>query len=157
MTLIADVFPMLRNPKNVVRSMSQKSRFRGPFVKQHRKPVQTRLKHELQDLYDIYWSLWTQLSFKMSLLEICKILRLFLNTLTDDDKYYLLNSDNIMQPIQTQLSEKEKTFCQFFSLFLKYNFNFEHFQKKKMTLIVDVFPKLRTLSKTSRFRGTSKE
>ena len=131
MTLIADVFPMLRNPKNVVRSMSQKSRFRGPFVKQHRKPVQTRLKHELQDLYDIYWSLWTQLSFKMSLLEICKILRLFLNTLTADDKYYLLNSDNIMQPIQTRLSEKEKTFCQFFSLFLKYNFNFEHFHKKR--------------------------
>ena len=67
----------------------------------------------------------------MSLLEICKILRLFLNTLTADDKYYLLNSDNIMQPIQTRLSEKEKTFCQFFSLFLKYNFNFEHFQKKR--------------------------
>ena len=32
-TLIADVFSHLRNPKNVVRSMSRKSCFRGPFHK----------------------------------------------------------------------------------------------------------------------------
>ena len=41
------------------------------------------------------------------------------------------------------LSRKQKTFSQFFSSFLKSSFNLEHFQKK-MTLIADVFPKLRT-------------
>ena len=30
MTLIADVFPKLPTPKNLVRSMPKKSRFRGP-------------------------------------------------------------------------------------------------------------------------------
>ena len=35
MTLIADVFPLLRNPKNVVKQVSKKSSFRGPFGKQH--------------------------------------------------------------------------------------------------------------------------
>ena len=41
MTLIADVFLKLRTPKNVVISMSEKSRFRGPFVNQHGKRTQT--------------------------------------------------------------------------------------------------------------------
>ena len=35
MTLIADVFPQLRTPKNVVKEISKKSPFRGPFQKQH--------------------------------------------------------------------------------------------------------------------------
>ena len=41
-------------------------------------------------------------------------LRLFLNTLTVNDKHYLLNRDNLTQPIQIQLSQKQKTFSQFF-------------------------------------------
>ena len=46
MTLIADVFPKLRTSKNVVRSMSKKSYFRGPYRKQDDKRVQTMLKLE---------------------------------------------------------------------------------------------------------------
>ena len=37
MTFSADVFQELRIPKNVVRSMSKKSHFTGPFVKQYGK------------------------------------------------------------------------------------------------------------------------
>ena len=48
------------------------------------------------------------------------MLRLFVNTLTVDDEYSFFNGENLTQPIQTQLSQKEKTFCQFFSAFLKY-------------------------------------
>ena len=69
----------------------------------------------------------------------CKILRLFVNTLSDKDKYCLLYRDNLTQPIQILLSQKQKTFSQFFSAFLKSTLNFESFQKK-MTLIADVFP-----------------
>ena len=43
MTLIADLFPKLRTPKNVVRYMSKKSRFQGPFDRQHVKRVETLL------------------------------------------------------------------------------------------------------------------
>ena len=46
---------------------------------------------------------------------IYKILRLFVNTLTADDKHYLLNRDNLTQQIQMQLSQKEKTFSNFFN------------------------------------------
>ena len=75
------------------------------------------------------------------MLVLWKSLRLFVNTLTDNDKYCLLYRDNLTQPIQILLSEKQNTFSQFFSAFLKSTLNFEHFQKK-MTLIADVFPKL---------------
>ena len=43
MTLLADLFPKLRTPENGVRYMSKKSRFKGPFDKQHGKRVQTLL------------------------------------------------------------------------------------------------------------------
>ena len=55
---------------------------------------------------------------------------MFFNILTADDKYSLLNRDNLRQPIQMQLSQKQKTFSQFVSPFLKAKLNFEYFQEK---------------------------
>ena len=59
-----------------------------------------------------------------------KLVRLFLNTLTADDKHYLLNRDNLTQPIQMQVSQKQKNFSQIFFAFSKYILNFKHFPKK---------------------------
>ena len=53
MTLIADLFPKLRTPKNVVRYMSKKSRFKGPFDRQHGKRVQRLLQSDPQHRYHI--------------------------------------------------------------------------------------------------------
>ena len=61
---------------------------------------------------------------------IYKILRLFVNTLTADDKHYLLNRDNLTPPIQMPLSQKQKTFPQSFFAFLKSILNFKHLTKK---------------------------
>ena len=41
-------------------------------------------------------------------------LRLFLNALTVDEKHYLLTRENLTKTIRTKLSQKQKTFCQFF-------------------------------------------
>ena len=60
----------------------------------------------------------------------CKILRLFVNTETADDKYSLINRDTLTQHIQIQLSLKQETFPQFFAAFSKPILNFEYFQKK---------------------------
>ena len=54
MTLIADFFPKLGTPKNVVRYICKKSRFKGPFDRQHGKRVQTLLRSEPQHRYHIY-------------------------------------------------------------------------------------------------------
>ena len=53
MTLIADLFAKLRNPKNVVRYMSKKSRFKVPFEEKHGKRVQTLFPSEPQHRYHI--------------------------------------------------------------------------------------------------------
>ena len=131
MTLKAELFPKLGSPKEKVRSNSKKSSFKRSFGKQHGKDAQTLLKFPWQHLYHIYWSLWRQLTCKKSLLVTCKISRLFPNTLSADGKYSLLNRDNLTQPIQMQLSRKQKTFSEFFSAFLKSSLNFEHFPKKR--------------------------
>ena len=60
---------------------------------------------------------------------IAEISRLFPNRLSADGKYSLFNRDNLTQPIQMQLSRKQKTFSEFFAAFLKSSLNFEHFQK----------------------------
>ena len=61
------------------------------------------------------------------MLVLCKFLRLLVNTLTDDEKYSLLYRENLTQPIQILLSQKRKTFSQFFCAFLKATLNFAHF------------------------------
>ena len=53
MTRIADVFLQLHTPKNVARYRSKKSRFRGPFVTQDGKRVETLLQSERQERYHI--------------------------------------------------------------------------------------------------------
>ena len=55
---------------------------------------------------------------------------MFVNTLTADDKYSLLNRDNLTQPILTELYRKQTAFSQFFLAFSKSTLNFEHFEKK---------------------------
>ena len=61
---------------------------------------------------------------------IHKILRLFVKTLTVDEKHYLVTRENLTQPIQMQLSQQEKTFFQFFLAFLESILNFKHLRKK---------------------------
>ena len=53
MTLIADVFPELPALKNVIRKMSKKPSFTGPFDRWHDKWPETPLQSERQHLYNI--------------------------------------------------------------------------------------------------------
>ena len=55
---------------------------------------------------------------------------MFVNTLTADDQYSVLNIDNLTQPIRTQLSQRRQNFSDFFLAFSKSTLNFESFQKK---------------------------
>ena len=111
--------------------MSKKSRWRGPFEKQHGKRAQPLFESASQTLYHNHRSLPRKLSWKNSLLLTCKILGLLVNTLATDEKYPLFNRDNLTIPIQMQLFEKQKTFPEFFPKFLKSRLNFKHFDKKR--------------------------
>ena len=54
MTLIAYFFPKLRTPENAARYMSKKSRFKGPFDREHGKRIQTLLRSGQQQFHYIY-------------------------------------------------------------------------------------------------------
>ena len=110
--------------------MSKKSHFRGSFHKKYGKRAQRLFKSSSQQHYHIHWSLARKLSSKKSLLLTCQILGLLLNTLAADEKYVVLHRDNLTIPIQMQLSTKRKNFSEFFSAFLKFTLNFDHFEKK---------------------------
>ena len=53
MTLLADLFPKIRTPEMGVRYMSKKSRFKGPFDKQHGNRVKALLSPEQRHRYHI--------------------------------------------------------------------------------------------------------
>ena len=64
------------------------------------------------------------------MLVLCKFLRLFVKTLTENEKDSLLYRESLTQPIQILFSQKRKTFSEIFLAFLKFILNFEPFQKK---------------------------
>ena len=72
----------------------------------------------------------------MSALVTSEIFRLFLNTLTSDDKYSRRNMQIFRQQLQTLLSQEENTFFQFLIAFLKCAWNLEHSEKK------EIYPRL---------------
>ena len=77
----------------------------------------------------------------MSALVTSEIFRLFVNTLTTDDKYSRRYIQIFWEQLQTPLSQKGKAFCPFLIAFLKYVWNLEHSEKKEEypTLIVTEF------------------
>ena len=70
----------------------------------------------------------------MSALVTSEIFRLFLNTLTPDDKYSRRYMQIFWQQLQTLLSQEGKPFCQFFIPFLKCAWNLEYSEIKKNNL-----------------------
>ena len=67
----------------------------------------------------------------MSALVTSEIFRLFLNTLTPDDKYARRNMQIFWHQHQTLLSQQGNTFCLFLIAFLKYAWKIEHSEKKE--------------------------
>ena len=59
-----------------------------------------------------------------------EILGVSVNTSTADGQYPVQGCENLQIPIQKQLSEKPKSFSEFFLSFLDSTANFEHFEKE---------------------------
>ena len=110
--------------------------FRRPCSNQRVNGFETLLKSARHHYYPIFPCILDILSLKISALVWYDILRLFVNTLTADNMYSRYNVQNFAQQVQTQLSQKSKTFCGFFIAFLKCAWNLEHFEK------IDEYPSL---------------
>ena len=116
--------------KDVATETSKRSCFRTPFPNEPVSGFQTLLKSGRHHYYSLFSSIRGKLTWKKSPSVWYKILRLFLNALTADDKYSGSNIQNLLQQFQTPLSQIQKTFSRFFIKFLKCAWNLEHFQKK---------------------------
>ena len=119
--------------------MSKKSHFRGCFDKQYGKRPETLLKSASQQFYRIHWSWARKLCSRKSFLLICQTLGPLVNTLAADEKYRVLNGENLTILIQMQLSQKSKTYPEFFAGFLRFSLNFNHFEKKDGPLRFCIF------------------
>ena len=135
--------------------MSKNCSLRVPFNKQHGKCAQALLKSTPQQFYHIEQWLPGELSWIKSLLLICQILGLLVNTWPADNKDRVLNRENLMIPIRMQLSKQQKTFSEF----LKSILNFEHFEKEDdpqrfcLLGIRESKKVVRKMSKKYRFKG----
>ena len=109
-SLLVSVFPKLLTQKEVVTWMSKTTRSRTPFRNQRVHEFQTLSKEARNHHYPIVPWIWDKLSWKKCRLVKFKILRLFVNTLTADDKYSRRCMKKFPQQIQTALSLKQKTF-----------------------------------------------
>ena len=90
----------------------------------------------------------------MSPLVLGEVLGLFVNILTDDNKYPVEDCENLPLSIQMQLSEIQKNFSDFFLHFWNLH-QMLNILKEKMILIANVFPKLHTVKNVA--RGLSKK
>ena len=130
MSILSYLFPKLLFPKKVATETSRKSCFRTAFGNKRVNRFETPHKVARHHYCPFFPWIPGELSWKKTALLWSKILRLFANTLTADDKYCCRNMENFLQQLQTLLSRKPKTFSGFFIAFLKCAWNLEQFEKK---------------------------
>ena len=100
----ATLFRKLQTVKDLFRPLSKNLPFRTRFDRQHVKWSQTLAKAAWEHFSNIFSSLWEKLMWKISPSVLCKILVVFPNTLTPNDKYPVWDCENLLSWIQKQLS-----------------------------------------------------
>ena len=128
--VIANVFQKLQTVRNLLIPLSEKSRFRTHFDSRHAKASQALTKSPWEFFYHVFTSFSGKLIPKISPLVLGEILGAFVNTLTADAKYPVQDCENLLLPIQMDLSGKPKAFSQLFIPFLESTSNFKIFEKE---------------------------
>ena len=67
----------------------------------------------------------------MSAFVTSDMFRVFVNTLTPDDKYFRRNMQIFWQQLQTTLSQKGKIFCEFLIVFLNCGWNLQRSENQE--------------------------
>ena len=104
MIVIANVFPKLHTVKILVRPLSKKRRFRTGSDSQHVEASAIFRKAPREHFYHVFPSLSGKLIRKMSPPVLREILGVFVNILNPDGKYPVQHSENLLLPIEMELS-----------------------------------------------------
>ena len=130
MMVLPNVLPKLQTVKNFVTPLCKKRRFGTRLGSRHGKVSRIFTKPPWKCFYHVFSWIWRKLIWKISPWVLLEIWFVFVNTLTADGKCSIQYCENLQLPIQMQVSEKRKTFFQFFVPFLESTSNFKHFEKK---------------------------
>ena len=129
--LIANVFAKLATVQGLVTPLTIQRRLIPSFGSQHVKRYETPVKSTWEHFYHIFSALWGEIIWKTSAWLKFGRTGLFVNTWIAYYKYPVPDCQNLLFPIQIQLSLKQKTFSRFFVPFMESPSNFEQFQKKE--------------------------
>ena len=102
--VIANVFPKLAIVQGLVTTLTIQRRIKTSFDSQHVKRFQTQVKSTWEHFYHIFSSLWGEKICKRSPWLKFGMTGLFVNTWNADYKYPLADCENLLFPIQIQLS-----------------------------------------------------
>ena len=102
--VIANVFAKLATVQGLVTPLTIQRRLKTSFYSQQVKQFQTLVKSSWVHFCDIFWSLWGEIIWKISTWLKFHIIGLFANTWTADYKYPVSYFENLLFPIQIQLS-----------------------------------------------------
>ena len=102
--VIANVFPKLAIVQALVTPLTIQRRLKTSFDSQHVKRFETQVKSSWGHFYYIFSSLWGQMIWKTSPWLKFGITGLFVNTWNADYKYPVPDCENLLFPIQIQLS-----------------------------------------------------
>ena len=105
--------------------------FSTPFGNQRINGSETRLKAAPHPYFPLFPRIRDKLNWKKSAIVTSEIFLLFVNTLTPDDNYSRRYMQIFWQQVQTLLSQKEASFCQFWIAFLKCAWNLEKSEKEE--------------------------
>ena len=102
--VIANVFPKLATVQGLVTPLTNQGRLKTSFESEHVKRFQKKVKSSWEHFYHIFWSLWGEISWKISPWLKFEVMVLFVNTWTADYKYPVPDCENYPFPIRVQLS-----------------------------------------------------
>ena len=129
--VIANVFPKLQTVQNFDRPLCRRRRFGTRFYSQHVKVSQILAKPPWQSLYQVSSSFSGKLIWKMFPLVLGEILEVFVDILTDAGRYPVQYCENLLLPIQMQLTEKRKFFLNFLFYFWNLHLISDRLKKKR--------------------------
>ena len=102
--VIAAVFPKLQTVNDLFRPFSEKDPLRTSFNSQHVKGPQTLAKSALEHFYYIFSSFLGEMIWKISNLLKFEMIVVFVNTVTVNYRHPVPGCENLVFPIQMQLS-----------------------------------------------------
>ena len=102
--IVANVFPKLATVQGLDTALIIQRRLKTFFNSQHVKRFPTLVKSSWEHFYQIFWSLWGKIIWKISPWLKFGIIGLFVNTWTADYKYPVPVCENLPLPIKIQLS-----------------------------------------------------